>query len=101
MLKWLYNSLFQPFEYKHFTAKNIQIQLLATRPHSQRWSPLTDDWPAAWLQGRGTRCGDGRCRMGLGNQAERGLLVVVVVVVLVEEVGVVVVHYAQIHGKDG
>ncbi len=62
-----------------------------TRRDKQISSRLTDDGPASWLRGRGRRCGGGRRRVGLGNQAEGELLVVVVGVV----------HYAQVHGKDG
>lgn len=48
---------------------------------------LTDDWAPARLR---RCCGGWRRWMGLGNQAEGGLLLVVVVVV-----------YTQVHGEDG
>lgn len=51
---------------------------------------LTDDRAPARLRRCGTSCGGWWRGMGLGNQAEGGLLLVVVVVV-----------YTQVHGEDG
>lgn len=59
---------------------------------NQRFTLLTTERPAAWLSGCGTRSRGRRRRVRLGNQAKGGLL-------LVKVVGMI--HYTQVHGKDG
>ncbi|TNN52902.1 hypothetical protein EYF80_036915 [Liparis tanakae] len=70
---------------------DLRLQLFNTT--SGRRCPLTDDRA-------GAGGGDRRRRVGLGTHAEGGLLLLVVVEVVVVVVGVVV-HYAQVHWKDG
>lgn len=65
---------------------------LWTNQKNQRFTLLTTEWPAALLSGCGTRCRGRWCRVRLGKQAKGGLLLVMVVSM---------VHYTQVHGKDG
>lgn len=64
---------------------SAHLHLRAGMPQDKR--RLTNDWSAACL----SRRGGGWRGVGWRNQAKGGLLLVVVSVV----------HYAQIHGKDG